>query len=437
MTTVKQLCTATCHIGHRNPRTGICLTKHLSLSDGFYLFTMAGTRDWKDVLSSCSATVFFSITAYCLYGSIIHRSTWDRQNLYLPLLFLLFPEIFICQTFMNTILIVQRYRCMRRLRVPRDAEGFWFYVCGILDLHSKHRKFEPRRHFIAHAGGGGSYEQKSEGNWRLSTLNSSRLSYHSKYRTKFDGAKYFAQLGFTLILLYQGVSACITYIGRCIEIENGILGMDHLTGIYAICGTILELATLVIILQPYDWTDNNIYIERKRWAMPDVDTSNAWVYEGFLAVVVHSLNWISLRSWIFFSTPAQLNTPSQSLQYNGGKLFVDIFSRFGIAVFVLVCIIGVPLMIPTIGEVISRPSRHGMVWLARRTHISYYAGGITFRLTLAAVSLVVALMIWIQAAEELVAVERGQMKSWNAAWEKPNPCAQTVYGAFLSLWANS
>ncbi|QDS75890.1 hypothetical protein FKW77_002169 [Venturia effusa] len=318
---------------------------------------------------------------------------------------------------------------MRRLGVARDKEGFWFYVTGILDLHSGSREFEQVRVWIAGADQGRGHEQKSEGMLRLSTLNSSRLSYENKYRTGGHEAKMlFWHVAFALVLLYQGLSASITYIVRVREVQWGTLDMDHLTGIYAICGTVLELATLVMLLQPYDWNDNNQDIKAERSAMPDVDTSNAWVYEGFLALTIHGLLWVVLRLWVFFDFVHKAERAAWSL-------FIESFSSTGIVVIGLVVVFDLPMMIPTIWEVVWKPLRGGMVWLARRTGIGYYTSGRLFRLLLAAMSLLVSSMIWKHAGDELAAVHGGKTKSWNAAWKEPNPSADTVYGVLLSLWS--
>ncbi|KAL9617586.1 MAG: hypothetical protein Q9160_007656 [Pyrenula sp. 1 TL-2023] len=328
------------------------------------------------------------------------------------------------------ILVIQRYRAMSKIKVSMKNEAFWFYTASILDLHSRKREL---RNSVWIAGPGSGHSQKSEGMWRLSTLNSSRLSYRNKYGAGFNKAKFFGSLVAIVLLLYQGISASITYIGRLHLVENGTLSMDHLTGIYAICGTLIELAALVIIIQPYDWFDNNDYIKKERDAMPDVDTSNAWVYEGFLAIILHGLIWISLRFRIYFS--ALRKRATQDHDSTLGSLLIDSFSAAGIATAILIILIGIPLMTPTIWEVIFKPSRNGYVWLSRKIHLNHYRGGVAFRLLLAVVSATVSALIWYHAIQEAINVRDGRTESWNEAWKVPNPSADTFYGVILSLWS--
>jgi hypothetical protein len=84
-----------------------------------------------------------------------------------------------------------------------------------------------------------------------------------------------------MFLLYQSSSAFVVYVARLNTIDNSPLSLDHLTGLCAICGTLVELATLVLLLQPCKWKDNDIYFEDKRQAMPDVDTSTLGYKKDF------------------------------------------------------------------------------------------------------------------------------------------------------------
>jgi putative flippase GtrA len=57
-------------------------------------------------------------------------------------------------------------------------------------------------------------------------------------------------------------------------------------------------------------------------------------------------------------------------------------------------IIGVLPMVPTVGEVVFRPNRNGIVWLARFLYLGYGTAGQIFRLLLANITAVVAGLIW-------------------------------------------
>lgn len=394
---------------------------------------MADARDTTHIVASFINTTVWAVVAYCHYGTIANRSTWDRQHLWLPLLFLIFPEIFACQILINTMLLVQRFFGMRRLNppVPMHQEGFWFYLGGVLDLHSSSRDFGAHNVWI------NDHWQKSEGNWRLSTLNPSRLSFINKYRagTRRQAKTFsYARTFVVLVCLYQGVSAAITYVVRVRSVENGMLSIDHLTGLYAICGTLVELATLVVIAQPYEWSDDNRFIEREREAMPDVNTSNAWVYEGFLAVMLHGCLCVSYRLSVFIST---LNSQKEGAPAakRGTDLFFILFPGPGIAVLGMVVVIFLPLMLPTLWEITFRPYRDGLVWLARLFNIGYEAGGRSFRLLLLALSTALTAMVWAVVGEEIMRLQRGKTEPWNQNWRTPNPTSDTIWGVVLSLWS--
>lgn len=121
---------------------------------------MSDTRDLSDVVASATAAVTFAIVVYCHYGSINHRSTWDRQHLFLPMVFVFFPEIHICQVVMDSILVRQRRVSMRKHAAAMNDEGFWSYVGGILDLHSKDRAFAPGAVWIGDSRGGACAESR-------------------------------------------------------------------------------------------------------------------------------------------------------------------------------------------------------------------------------------------------------------------------------------
>jgi hypothetical protein len=325
---------------------------------------------------------------------------------------------------MNLVLLAHRYLAMSRLGRAMDHEGPWFYIAGAIDMHSAIREFQPGV-WIGDLNGG--HAQKSEGNWRLSTLNASRLNrVRRSHRLGFGNI---ARVLGTIFLLYQGGSALVVYVARLNTIDNSALSLDHLTGLYAICGTLVELATLLLLLQPYEWKDNNIYFEDERSAMPDVDTSNAWVYEGFSAATGHGLLWLSLRAWGY-------NVMIIEHARDAEKMigFVDVFTGPGVAMLVLM-IIGVLLMVPTVGEVVFRPNRNGIVWLARFFHLGYGTAGQIFRLLLANITAVIAGLIWTHAIREVTSVTSDHVTPWNRNWREPNPTADTFFGVILSLWA--
>ena len=324
---------------------------------------------------------------------------------------------------MNSILVTQRHVSVRKHAVAMNNEGFWYYVGSILNLHSKQREFASGAVWVGGPGGG--HAQRSEGMWRLATINPSRVSRNNKYQgSDFRKSVFVRRIFGTSALLYQGVSALYIYIKRVSSIGNATLSIDHFTGIYAICGTVLELATLIILAQPYEWTDNNNYIESERLAMPDVDTSNAWVYEGFSSVVIHSLIWTVLRVYTFLQADSVTLVQLKA-----------VFSGPGIAVIVLGLAIGVPFMTPTIWGVAFRPSREGLVWLNKYFKLGYKIGGQVFRLLLLVVAAAVATLVWLHAIFELLDIKDGRLRPWNVNWNVVNPGTKSFYGVILSVWS--
>ena len=67
------------------------------------------SREAHNVVGSLVNVVFWVVVAYCHYGSIIHRSTWDSQHINLTFFFLLVPEMFLCQIVIDIIPLIRRY----------------------------------------------------------------------------------------------------------------------------------------------------------------------------------------------------------------------------------------------------------------------------------------------------------------------------------------
>ena len=120
---------------------------------------MSNTRQISDVYALSIAAASSAIAAYCHYVFINHRSIWDRQHIYLLLLFALFPEVYVCQLVVDSILVIQRYFLMHERYIPMPNEGPWYYIGSILDLHTKDRSLGP----------------EPQGNCRISTLAPSHL----------------------------------------------------------------------------------------------------------------------------------------------------------------------------------------------------------------------------------------------------------------------
>lgn len=147
--------------------------------------------------------------------------------------------------------------------------------------------------------------------------------------------------------------------------------------------------------------------------MPDIDTSNPWVYEGFLAVMLHGCLFVSRRAYVFASILRDHGEKAAQPTHVYFELFFTSFSGpAGIAILVMVAIIFIPLMAPTLWDIIFRSWRDGSVWLAKAFKIgyeSYHAGGLSIRLFLALLSMILTIMI----VKETIRLRDEKMQTWN------------------------
>ena len=263
---------------------------------------MGHPRDWNNALGPAISVGIFSIVSYCHQGTILHRSKWDKQTLWLPILYAMSPHIYASQLFLNALLCWNRFHTMRRIYGARQCrDGFLWYLCAILGMHTDSRAFHDPPVFIAGQG-----REKDQGMLRLNSCESVRLK-----RRKKSGHENFSRIFCTsrvlwlCLSLYHVVYGLVAYVRRVATLPNATLGIDHLAGTYAINGALVTLANLVLVIQPYEWDDSNHESEEYCEAKSDVDTSNAWVYEGFIALVLQASTWLGMKLWRFGVTVSQ------------------------------------------------------------------------------------------------------------------------------------
>ncbi|GJC85632.1 hypothetical protein ColLi_08470 [Colletotrichum liriopes] len=99
--------------------------------------------------------------------------------------------------------------------------------------------------------------------------------------------------------LYRGLSVSAVYIDGTKSTGNAALAVDRLTGFYAACGTAVALANFVILLQPYEWSedmnDDDTKTINDRVSMPDVHAADAWICEGPLGAILRDFAFLGTR----------------------------------------------------------------------------------------------------------------------------------------------
>lgn len=331
---------------------------------------------------------------------------------------------------MNIVLCVQRDSGMRKLHGPDYSfDGYWFYICAVLGMHTHSRDWKDPP--VALPGG---ITEKATGMLRLHTTESNRLLRTNKYYDE-EFKDMPTTLGRLLLqggLLWQGSYASVIYIRRLYLLQNATLNLDHMAGLYAISGTLVTLLTIILHVQPYEWVDKNDSTDEGRKAMPDIDTSNAWVYEGCIALTMQLATWIGLRLWAFSRT---LTSSDESWKHDystSWRLFNASFTNISIGLAVIL-VIGTGLMFPTTRDIF-QPHRKGHTWVNRVFNISYQRGAVIIRLTLASLALGVSAATWWQASRELQEVRDGNMKPWNANWTMPNPTSSSILDVIWCLY---
>lgn len=389
---------------------------------------MASQRDWKTVLNQLASVAIFSIVAYGHQGSVVHRSIWDRQKLWLPLLYTLCPHIYFCQILLNVLLCWHRRGAMRRLHGRTVAgESFCWYLCAIFGMHTRSRVWSDPEVFIAGIG-----SEKRTGMLRLHNLHTVNLRPVNKYTDgKFDAYSFSGQLGWLVLQLYQVTMGCIRYAKRVMQLPNGTLDVDHLAAMYALNGALVTLATLILHCQPYEWDDPNEYDGRTRIEMSDIDTSNAWVYEGFTALTLQLALWTGLRLWAFGRT---ISLPGKAWSEHFSspwELFAESLSPAGI-VLTVVLVAGIPLLARSIRD-LWIPYRQSLTWLNVKLGLDVRTGGAVIRTALAVMMIAITTAIWHNAFQELREVSDGNVDPWNKDWASPNPGIQSILDVIWCL----
>ncbi|KAF6830588.1 hypothetical protein CPLU01_07278 [Colletotrichum plurivorum] len=409
---------------------------------------MDNERDMKNVVSSSAHTWLFAVVAYCHLGIVIHRPAYYRQNHILPLLFMLFPFLYFCQVSMNWSHLRRQYTSMSRQSRREGEQGRCFLIASVLALHGTYTSDD-------------SDQQPWKTLFKLSTVcPSSVFRYKKKKAGSFSRILFISRILLLLLGVYQGIAASIIYGQRITSLDNGTLVLDHLMGIYAICGTVVMMATTFLVLQPYEWTavsagleegdqdvisyipwhpssygdaevpeenSREVALELQEWRAceyasdqeytyrPTMVTATVWMFDVSYAVVVHSVIFlISLFS--ILSTVGRKEALVQSLTWLYRLLLLLI-----------------PLFL--VGTPIFQNTRR------RSTNLDATAWALenkaqSWKLVVAAIALetVIALGIWILAIVEATLATSSASFTKNKDWKTPNPGARQFHHVFWSIW---
>jgi len=205
-------------------------------------------------------------------GLILNRSRWQRQDIWLILLFLFCPLLMPCQLLSNIGC------CIRNaLRGAATSDGFAYYFSVAIGMH----------------------ESKSIG--QHSVHGSLRIMDHRRpwfilTHMPWNLPRLY-QIVALLFPLAQGLGTTIIYVHRMsMPGADGatLLGIDHRNGWMAFGGTLAAFVSLLVLLVGYDWKGD--YSRDWRITIMGVqtyDTSNAFIWEGFLAFFVQQVRFLA------------------------------------------------------------------------------------------------------------------------------------------------
>lgn len=353
----------------------------LKFTPASHELNMASARVTSDVYASTMQSAASAIFSYGYFGALCHRTS-RNQDLDLFVTFAFVPILHMCETVIKFCLAFYRFAKLSFAngKIPRDDP--LVYILGILGLYPK------------------DWPQKRAETWTLINMALFRLRRAQKSENSgFRWTVYIGRIIVLIVFLYQGISASTIYIRRR-SLDNATLIFDHLTGIYAISGTLVTIATLIIHTQPFEWT-----VTKRDKNCPDFGPSNTCLMEMFVAWAVYT------TGWLFYSGRA----PFALLMLCARSLFI--FRLYG---FVFLWMI---------------VALHFLIYGIIRVLGGARASGRRISPRLMAVFVIVAgSSVWIEATTELRQVEHGSLHHWNAAWDLPNR-KTSFYGTVFSLWS--
>ncbi|KAF2495466.1 hypothetical protein BU16DRAFT_539421 [Lophium mytilinum] len=203
------------------------------------LTMVSDLREWPEIRQSLYATHLCGLVAYCQLGIITHRfrAKWDGQSIILPLVFVFFPLLYICQ------ILVAIPLALRNL-LWRPREGLKYYICAVLGIYTVRTSFVDEDGMVDDTS-------KAKG---LALLLDQFTPRAIPLDRKWSDGRIFSFI-VTLAPLYQCTSTSLLYIRRCTMQGAKLLDVDHRIGLMAIGASLALLGYYFFEVTGYDWQD--------------------------------------------------------------------------------------------------------------------------------------------------------------------------------------
>ena len=371
------------------------------------------SRQWPEIRQSLWATYVAGLVAYYQLGVITNRNgaRQDHQNILLPLVFIFFPLLYLCQMFISLLLVVRNY-------FWRDYQGLNYYTCSLLGMYALRRD---------HVRQDGSEDLVSKRKGSRLLLDNFRPV------VKPDRRRWTDIRGIDLIVsivgLYQTLSTSILYVRRRTVPAAGLLDVDHRIGLMALGASICSFSYIFLQLTGYNWVYKGYDIrkhrrhariqravwpeatlrksnENERHLGDSLCTSNKHIYDCAFTVGLYILYLRFVRRVIPVFERNDYPRPDIS-----GTLL-----RWPIAVAYMV------VLLPAV------PLNLQVFWSTGTMRFSHISGlGTLNRLLITIACLYVAITTIWSEAEEIKRINDNRLDIWNADWRWKDPWSNFLW----------
>lgn len=371
------------------------------------------SRQWPEIRQSLWATHVAGFVAYYQLGVITNRNgaRRDHQNILLPLVFLFFPLLYLCQIFVSLLLVARN--CFWR-----DYQGLNYYICSLLGMYALRRD---------HVKQDGSEDLVSKKNGSCLLLDNFRPVVRPNPRrwTDIRGI----DLIVSMVGLYQTLSTSILYVRRRTVPAAGLLDVDHRVGLMALGASICNVSYIFLQLTGYNWVYEGYGMRqhgrdsrRQRAIWPEATlrksneserhlgdslcTSNKHIYDSALTVGSYILYLRFVRRVM----PVFERNDYPRPEISGALLRWPI-----VGAYIVVLLPAVPLNLQ-------------IFWSTGTMRLSHIYGlGTLNRVLITAACLYVAITTIWSEAEEVKRINDNQLDIWNADWRWKDPWSNFLW----------